>query len=73
MKSKRVITSLSPQMLVRVDEAAKASFTTRSHFIRESIALRLNNQHVVNRPSQNEFMERLKDMADDDGDNLFDL
>lgn len=76
MKSLRISLSFSEEMLARVDQAAKDSFSTRSNFIREAVAMRLNNQHVVSRPKENEFMKQLEAMAareDEAEDNLFDL
>jgi metal-responsive CopG/Arc/MetJ family transcriptional regulator len=60
MRSKRTQLSLSPQLLERIDKAAQANLMTRSSFIRESVIMRLNDQHLVPNPPLGDTLELLR-------------
>lgn len=47
LPSKIINLTLSSDMLLAIDNEARARFTSRSAFIRECITLRLNNQHIT--------------------------
>lgn len=50
---------ISAELLKMVDEAAKASFQSRSSYIRETLALRLNNQSVVKQQTEEEKLQAI--------------
>jgi metal-responsive CopG/Arc/MetJ family transcriptional regulator len=52
MHSKKIQVVVTSEMLDAIDEAAAKTFQSRSQYIRETLALRLNNQHVVKKPSE---------------------
>jgi metal-responsive CopG/Arc/MetJ family transcriptional regulator len=60
MRSKRIQIKLSDEMLERIDEAAKAHFTSRSGYIREAVGLRLRREHVVPDPTPEDVIELLR-------------
>ena len=60
MRSKRVELKMSARLLQHVDEAARANLTSRSDLIRESIIMRLNDQHLVPNPKLEDILELLR-------------
>lgn len=59
MRSREVHVKLSARLLEQLDRAAKANYQTRSGFIRQSIALRLNSQRVIEEPTEDEVLKSL--------------
>jgi predicted transcriptional regulator len=54
---------ISPDLLEKVDIAANDTFQSRSSFIRESLALRLNGQYVTKaQQEKDDFDEMLLEM-----------
>ncbi len=60
MHGETITLRLSAGLVAVIDEAAKQDYTSRSAFIRESIMLRLNNQRIVSKPSDEEFLKNLE-------------
>jgi metal-responsive CopG/Arc/MetJ family transcriptional regulator len=54
MDSKTINLTIPANLLAELDEAAKANYTSRSDYIRESVVLRLKKQHVVDNSTENE-------------------
>ncbi|PIZ62280.1 hypothetical protein COY17_02700 [Candidatus Saccharibacteria bacterium CG_4_10_14_0_2_um_filter_52_9] len=59
MRSQIVYLRVSARLLQQLDKAAKANYQTRSGFIRQSIALRLNSQRVIDEPTEDEVLKSL--------------
>lgn len=59
MESKRIHFKVSPEMLEEIDKAAAASWQSRSEYLRETIALRLNRQEIFEQPSKDDIWEKL--------------
>jgi len=67
MRSQKVQLRFSKDLLEKVDMAAKAGFQSRSEFIRETLALRLNGQYVTKaRQAEDEFDDMLKELLPDE-------
>jgi metal-responsive CopG/Arc/MetJ family transcriptional regulator len=60
MPSKSIHLKLSPQLLEKIDRAARANLNSRSGFIRESVIMRLNNQHLAHNPRPDDILELLR-------------
>lgn len=60
MGSKRIALRLSARLLQEIDVAAKQNLNSRSSFIRESIIMRLNDQHLVPNPRVDDTLELLR-------------
>jgi metal-responsive CopG/Arc/MetJ family transcriptional regulator len=58
MRSKPFNLLLSIDLLQKVDEAAKANYSSRSDYIREAIVMRLNNHLTLD-----EFLKQIKNLS----------
>lgn len=65
MKSKLIQVYVSHQLLAQLDKQAKASFSTRSNYIRECIAMRLRGHEAI-KQEHDEFMQRLRKISGQD-------
>ncbi len=63
MRSQKLHLLLSFDLLEEIDQVAKASYKSRSAYIRETIVLRLNNQRVISEPSDDEFLKSLERLS----------
>ena len=66
MGSQRITLTLPLELLIRIDEAAKDNYCSRSDYLRESVILRLNKQQISPKPreikqSEEEFMKELEE------------
>jgi metal-responsive CopG/Arc/MetJ family transcriptional regulator len=61
MRSQRIELKLSKELLQRIDQVAAVNYENRSEFIRKSIALRLNNQTIVESQSEEDKWQALLD------------
>jgi metal-responsive CopG/Arc/MetJ family transcriptional regulator len=69
MRSRNVHIKLSHDLLELVDQAATDSFQSRSAFIRETLALRLNQQHVGKTHDIDQDIEEIiRQFAEQDSD-----
>jgi uncharacterized protein (DUF1778 family) len=59
MKTKRVDFYISEQQLKLLDEAAAASFCTRSDYIRAALMLRLQGEQLIQR-QKDDYLKNLK-------------
>ena len=66
MRSKPIHVRLSYHMLKALDTAASENFENRSAFIRKSIALRLNDQHIVTHKPQTIDWKNLIEQDEED-------
>jgi metal-responsive CopG/Arc/MetJ family transcriptional regulator len=65
MRSRKINLKLSADLLKAIDSVAKRNFENRSTFIRKSIALRLNEQHIVaHKPQKLDWQALLKEDED---------
>lgn len=64
---------LTTELLEQIDRAARASYQSRSSYIRESIALRLNQQHIVKEPTEDEFIKNLERFSQQDAEDVLDV
>ncbi|HEX5744405.1 MAG TPA: ribbon-helix-helix protein, CopG family [Candidatus Saccharimonadales bacterium] len=60
MPSKQITLRLSLNLLARIDEAAEANLTARSAYIRQAVTMRLNDEHLVPNPKQDDILELLR-------------
>jgi hypothetical protein len=51
---------MSSELLQSIEEAARANLTTKSGFIREAVAMRLNKQHLEPNPRPEDIIAVLK-------------
>ncbi|HEX4773920.1 MAG TPA: hypothetical protein VH234_00155 [Candidatus Saccharimonadales bacterium] len=65
MKTIKIDFKISNELLKQLDQAARASFSTRSNFIRECIVLRLRGHETIKK-EQDEFLERLRRISEQD-------
>jgi metal-responsive CopG/Arc/MetJ family transcriptional regulator len=63
MISREIHVKLTGAMLEAIDSAAIRAFQSRSQYIRETLALRLNSQQVVEMPTEDEFLKQLEEKA----------
>lgn len=47
MSTKIIALSLPSELVELIDEAAKADYTTRTDFIKQTVLLRLRGQHIA--------------------------
>lgn len=52
MSSQKITLTLPADLLDRINEAAKASYCSRSDYLRESAVLRLNSQQITPKPTK---------------------
>ncbi len=61
IRSRAVSIKFSLELLKKIDADARANFTSRSNYIRETLALRLNNQHIVTEQTEDDYLKNLAD------------
>ena len=61
MHSEQLHFWVSKEMLKQIDVAARANFQSRSSFVRESIAHRLNSQSLVSHKQQEDQLQKIID------------
>jgi Arc/MetJ-type ribon-helix-helix transcriptional regulator len=67
MRSKEVHIKISEEMLEKIDMAARDTFQSRSSFIRESLALRLNGQYITKaQAAERDFDQELMGFLSED-------
>lgn len=59
MYSRAVNITFPAELLKKIDADAKANFCSRSSYIRETLTLRLNNQHIVTEQSEDNYLKSL--------------
>ena len=58
--SRQITLRLSDDLLEKINKAAKANLTARSNYIRQAVVMRLNDEHIVPNPKQDDILELLK-------------
>ena len=61
MRSRHVHIKISADLLEKIDMAAADTFQSRSSFIRESLALRLNGQYITRAQQKEDELDAMLD------------